>query len=119
MDGRHRLSHDEYVQSIRRNLEQILVAVRANKTTSLVAVREMIGKLRSLIEIEKDPELLLQIGVDSNSDGFPLGSERQYWAADSLREPDEAARQYEVTVRDRVISALERIASKLNSGAPE
>jgi hypothetical protein len=106
-------SHEEFVLSVSRQMGELVHAAAEGKILSLVAVREILWRLNSLKEIERDPDMLFPVGIDSESDSFPLGQERQYWAADSLRERDEAANRYESKVRDKVISSLERLAAKL------
>ena len=54
-------------------------------------------------------------GVDSESDNLPLGPERKFWAADSLKEKDLIAAEYETRVRENVLTALSNIATTLET----
>jgi hypothetical protein len=110
------MSHEEYLAHMR---EQVLDLVRQAQTGEvglLLAVREIRAILRDLADLEKKPEsadLLFLTGVWSQCDHLPLGSERQYWAPDSLREKDAEAASYTAQVRDDVLLAFARIANDL------
>lgn len=49
------------------------------------------------------------VGIASETDGMPIGSERQYWAPEPLREKDKRADDYE----QRIAADLLRVAEDL------
>ena len=60
-------------------------------------------------------------GVDSETDGFPIGPERRYWAPDALQRKDELASKYEMQIGDQLLKAAEQLIlqfSKSNSSLP-
>jgi hypothetical protein len=82
----------------------------------LLAVREIHGILWELPDLETKPEsadVLFLKGVSSECDDLPLGSERQYWAPEALREKDALAASYETRIRDKALLAFARIADDL------
>jgi hypothetical protein len=59
---------------------------------------------------ETDEQVLTTIiGVESETDAFPIGSERSLWDADALREKDEELSQYLHKVRPIILAACRRI----------
>ena len=46
------------------------------------------------------------VGVASETDDIPFGDQREYWAADALRNKDAEAAEYLARVRRRVETAL-------------
>src|SRR5271163_4856683 len=89
--ARLHMSHEEYVKE---RCRQVIKAVRQaeNGTVGLLlAVRENNADLHELPELEKkvrEADFLFLTGVSSECDGLPLGTERQHWSPDSLREKD-------------------------------
>ncbi len=51
----------------------------------------------------------LIVGVASECDGLPLGSERQYWAPEALREKDKKADEYEQQVGQDIIQVAREL----------
>ena len=64
-------SHEEFVLSVSRQMSELVHAAAEGKILSLVAVREILWRLNSLKEIERDPDMLFLVGIDSDSDSFP------------------------------------------------
>ena len=56
------------------------------------------------------------IGIACEVDGVPLGSERQYWAADALRLQDIKAADYRGRVRAVVEESLRQLLATLGEG---
>jgi|ERR1700678_1584424 hypothetical protein len=109
-------SPEEYVTYRRGHVLGLIRQAQNGEIGLLLAVREAQIIRRELAELQKRPEsadLLFLTGVSSESDELPLGSERQYWAPDSLREKDAKAHAYEERIREKVLSSFARIADDL------
>jgi hypothetical protein len=116
MAERPHLSHKEYLAYRRGQVIVLVHRAQSGEFGLLLAVREIHGILWELADLEKKPEsadVLFLKGVSSECDDLPLGSERQYWAPDSLREKDARAADYEARIRDKVLLAFARIADDL------
>jgi hypothetical protein len=62
---------------------------------------------------EIEPELWkLIVAVSSECDGLPLGSERQYWAPDVLKEKDKRAEAYEARVGPEIMDAARELLAQ-------
>ena len=79
----------------------------------LLACRELADLRERLPSI---PEAVMDIfvGVDSEADGLPIGSERQYWAPDALQLKDRQAANYRERVRGVVTDALQTLLGALS-----
>ncbi len=116
MPERVHMSHEEYVAKRREQVLDLVRQAQSGKVGLLLAVREAHGILWELANLEKEPEsadVMLLKGVESECDGLPLGSERQHWAEESLREKDVQAERYATQVRDEVLQTFVRIADDL------
>jgi len=110
-------SHGEYVEHRKRDVLQTVQQVENGAVGLLLAVREINGALHEVPELEKrvrEADFLFLTGVSSECDELPLGTERQYWAPESLREKDLRAQFYEERIREDILSALARIADDLS-----
>jgi hypothetical protein len=109
-------SHGEYVEHRRKDVLKTLEQAASGAIGLLLAVREINAALHEVPELERkvgEADSLFLTGVSSECDGLPLGTERQYWASDSLREKDAQAQCYEQKVRGEVLSAFARITDGL------
>jgi hypothetical protein len=114
--ARFHTSHEEYVEQRSRYVVETVRQAENGTVGLLLAVREINAALHELPELEKkvrEADFLFLTGVSSECDGLPLGTERQYWAPDSLREKDAQAARYAARIRDDVLLALARIADDL------
>ena len=64
----------------------------------------LLARLRHVLDEEDNPLFLPFVGVDSETDSFPLGDARKLWSADGLRRADEqrsvVERHYKTLVND-------------------
>jgi hypothetical protein len=112
----HGWSHGEYLEQRCRDVIEMVQQAVNGTVGLLLAVREINAALHELPELEKrvrEADFLFLTGVSSECDGLPLGTERQYWAPDSLQEKDLQAQSYERKIREEVLSAFARIADHL------
>jgi hypothetical protein len=81
-----------------------------------LAVREIGRALQELPELGgrvRDADFRFLTGVSSECDDLPLGSERENWASNALREADMRAARYAARIRDTILPAFARIAVDL------
>ncbi|MGA8428743.1 MAG: hypothetical protein WB729_02900 [Candidatus Sulfotelmatobacter sp.] len=116
MSERQHMSHEVYVEQIRHDVLRVIKQAIDAKVRLLLAVRDIYAPLHQP-ELEKNvrPEdfLFLKV-VASECDGLPLGTERQYWAPESLREKDLEIESYERKIGAELLSTLARIADSLS-----
>jgi len=75
----------------------------------LLAAREFASLLRSFPdEVAKD-DIMLVIGIDSETDHLPIGSERQHWNPNVLAQKDVEIAKCEAHYKPLTIAACERI----------
>ncbi len=87
---------------------QIAAKVLTGQYDPLLACRDLID-IRDQLPITADEVMNVFRAVDSEIDGLPIGPERAYWNADSLRVKDLQAANYRAAVRDLVEEALLRL----------
>jgi hypothetical protein len=95
----------------------VMSQAQSGEIRVLLAVRQVQVILGTLDKVKKRPQsadLLFLTRVSSESDEWPLGSERQYWAPALLLAKDEEIDRYEAKVRDKVLLAIARISDELN-----
>jgi hypothetical protein len=101
------MSHEEYVAMRAREALQTIQEAKDGAVGLLLAVREVKEKLAGTPDLKKEireSDVEFLVAVCSECDELPLGSERQYWAAGSLREKDLLAQSYEEKIREDALS---------------
>jgi hypothetical protein len=63
--------------------------------------------------LRDDPDATVIIGVESETDDLPLGSERGNWNMDALAAKDKEREEYVSQVRSIVVAACRSLAAKL------
>jgi hypothetical protein len=84
-----------------------------------VGVIEAARAIRALafsMKVENEPEFLLFIVIDSETDDMPVGEVRARWAPDALRREDVRIEAAEVVLGDRAVSAASKLAERYDSG---
>jgi hypothetical protein len=59
-----------------------------------------------------DPDVLLFVGVDSETDHLPIGAGREHWAADALAAKDAEIARAEAFYRKRVLEVCPRLVAR-------
>lgn len=78
------MSHEQYVLSVRRRIVETAQAMLDGKMTYLLGAREL-ATLRHEAEVENtDADFMVFVGVDSDTDDFPLGLVRELWDKSAL-----------------------------------
>ena len=75
------------------------------------AARRLVG-LASKVRASRDPDFVLFVGLDFESDALPVGPVRQYWAAATLEREDAKIAAFEEKWRGEARLAAGRLAEK-------
>ena len=79
-----RMSHEEYVLSVRREAVEIASGIVSGDVPMLEG-RHALAGLRWLVELDdRDPDFFTFAIISSEIDQLPVGSVRQHWAPDAL-----------------------------------
>lgn len=81
-------------------------------STGIVAGARELTRLRFPSRAETDKDILVFVGIDSESDHLPLGEVRQHWNTDALKTKDDELQCYEARVRDRAFAACQNLIAK-------
>ena len=77
----------------------------------VAGARQLVG-WRFDLGAEQDPDFTYFVGLDSETDGFPIGEARSRWSADALKSKDEQLRAYEASVRNVVFRICRNLIQK-------
>ena len=80
----HRMSHEEYVLSVRLEAVEIASGILSGDVPMLEGCHALAG-LRWQVELDdRDPDFFTFAMISSEIDHLPVGSVRQHWAPDAL-----------------------------------
>jgi hypothetical protein len=85
-----RMTHEQYVLSVRRQAAEIAAGILAGEVPILEGCHSL-AALRWEVEIEdRDPDFVTFAMISSEIDALPVGAVRAHWAPDALArlEPD-------------------------------
>jgi|SRR5579862_8243238 len=80
------------------------------------AARRIIGPAYELGSALEEPFKTF-LGIDSETDAFPLGTVRERWSPGALQRQDADRERYETIVRDRALKACREILRRLDTSA--
>jgi hypothetical protein len=107
------MSHEEYLENERLKLTEILAKVIDGKYSILLAARQIVQLFHEIDFDENDKDLLVFIGIDSESDNLPIGPEKTYWSEDALRNKEKEIEKTEKWALDVGIEACKNLLQKL------
>lgn len=79
---------------------------------NIVAGARQLASLRFDVGAEHDSDFIFLVGVDSETDHFPVGEVRSRWSTDALREKDGELQAYEASVRERTFQVCRSLIQK-------
>jgi len=86
---------------------------------SIIEGSRQLASLRSRAEIDDfDPDFLPFVGIDSETDSFPIGNVRRYWAKESLFFQDIKIAAAEAHFREYALSACRRTVARFGNEKP-
>lgn len=80
------------------------------------AARRIIGPAYELGSALEEPFATF-LGIDSETDAFPLGTVRERWSPGALQRQDAERARYETAIRDRALSACRELLRCLDTEA--
>src|SRR5258708_7469340 len=78
----------------------------------IVAGARQLATWRFDLDANSDPDFMFFVGLDSETDHLPVGSERANWNPDVLKTKDEELRRYEDSFRHRAFQICHRMITK-------
>jgi len=78
----------------------------------IVEGARQLTKLGHALGVDRDPEFIFFVGVDSETDHLPVGEVRRHWAADALQRTDEELRGCESFFRDRAFRVCQSLIQR-------
>jgi hypothetical protein len=75
------------------------------------AAREL-SRLRYDVGAESDPDFIMFVAIDSETDHLPIGTVRREWTPDALEAKDREIREYEERSREEAYNAARNILKK-------
>ena len=112
-------SHEEYVNLLRKQIVQVATKILNEELGLIEGTRLLSAASREVTNNQFDPDFLLFVAVDSETDALPIGKERQYWADYALVEKDKEIKRAEEFYREQIIAGckvlIERFTLDTNS----
>lgn len=78
----------------------------------LITGARQLASLSHKVYADRDPDFVAFIGIDSETDVFPLGTVRQYWNPDALAKYDLERERAEQQYRPRALECARRLLTK-------
>jgi Protein of unknown function (DUF2489) len=73
--------------------------------------------LSSRVRAEEDPDFLVFVAIDSETDHFPIGDVRGHWNRDALAREDATRSQFEEESKQEAQDACRKLISKYDNAA--
>lgn len=105
---------EPYRLSLQKEALSVSTALLEGQVSVTEAVRALLPVLR---ELRLDTEAVFDLaGIDSELDGFPVGSVREHWGRKALELQDARRLAYEELVRGKVIECCRTLIARFGSG---
>ena len=78
----------------------------------IVAGARQLTGLRFRSRLENDTDIMIFVGIDSETGHLPLGNVRRHWNVDALKDKDKELKHYEARVKDRALRACKNFIAK-------
>jgi len=88
------MNHEQYVHSIRQQIVETAKAMLAGELSYLLGSRRLAALRYEAAVKDNDPDFMIFVAIDSDTDDLPQGSVREYWdkhALEKLQSEIEAA----------------------------
>jgi hypothetical protein len=109
------LSHSEYVALQRRQVAKIAAQMLAGNLGMIEGARLLAG-LRHEVEVgEDDPDFLMFVAIESETDHLPVGQEREMWAPESLARKDLEISRAESYAREDAVEACRNLVRRFQA----
>ena len=110
---KQQVSHEDYLQMQRQRLCEIAKAILAGDLGIIAGVRQLLPFRHEieLAEVEDDFQVL--VGIDSETDHLPIGSQRLNWAEAAWRKKEKEIVEAEAQAAKDVLRICQRLLTKL------
>jgi hypothetical protein len=95
-----------------REAVHIIGSVQVGTLGLAAGCRELV-RLSHRLDLHEDPLFLVAIAVDSETDSYPIGPERELWLPASLTRKDMELAAYESLISERALAELEELRAHL------
>jgi hypothetical protein len=108
--------NEEHLRSVSRKIVAAAQGILSGKLGVIAGARQLCG-LGHQVGADRDPDFIIFIGIDSESDDLPIGEARQHWNPEALRAKDAELANYEARVRERAFEACRSLIQKYDHDA--
>jgi hypothetical protein len=110
-----RMSHSEFVASQRRRVAEIADQMLGGKLGVIEGARLLSG-LRHAVEVaDNDPDFVVFVAIDSETDHLPVGGQRQLWNAEALKRKDSEIARAEAEAKEDSIEACRNLVRRFKA----
>jgi hypothetical protein len=102
------------VEEQRREMIRVARNILNGSIGIVEGARDLTG-LRFSSRAENDSDILVFIGIDSETDHLPIGDPRRHWDTEVLKIKDEELRSFEAQVQERAFAACRSLIGKYES----
>jgi hypothetical protein len=99
------------VDEQRREMVRVAHGILDGSIGIVVGARQL-TRLRFPSRAENDSDILVFVGIDSQTDHLPLGDVRRLWNIDVLKVKDDELQAYEARVRERAFGACKSLIAR-------
>src|SRR5689334_15847762 len=103
----------ESAEDVREQLVSTAESVLSGKVGVIEGSR-LLWRLGSEWYGDHDPDFIIFVTVDSETDHLPVDDERKNWGEEALREKDEEIAKFEALYREPVLAACKRALERFN-----
>jgi hypothetical protein len=108
--------NEEHRQFLSRKVVAAAQSILSGELGVVAGARQLCG-LAHQVGADRDPDFIVFIGIDSESDHLPIGEVRQQWNPDALLAKDAELADYEARVRERAFAACRSLIQKYGHDA--
>jgi hypothetical protein len=108
--------NEEHRQFLSRMIVAAAQSILSGELGVVAGARQLCG-LGHQVGAGHDPDFIVFIGIDSESDHLPIGEVRQRWNPDALLAKDAGLADYETRVRERAFAACRSLIEKYDHDA--
>jgi hypothetical protein len=78
------MTHDEFVRSIHSQIVATAQAMLNREISCLAGTRKLAALRHDAGVRDDDPDFMVFVAIDSDTDALPIGAARAYWREDAL-----------------------------------
>ena len=107
------VSHENYMQIQRQRFYEIAKATLAGDLGVITGVRQLIAFQHKIELAEAEDDFRVLVGIDSETDHLPIGSQRLNWSETALRKKEREIVEAEAHAAEDVLRVCQRLIAKL------